>query len=205
MGKRSVIIAAVVCISLFASSAVARTYNGDLRHATKKGMLYSGDTFEAKLLWNATFFNDNYRRAYIKKTAKINQFDAIRAARYTAEQEYKQSEGWDFFIGFYTKKAYKKFSSEQDSFWKIQLITGSGQVVKPISIELIPLAPYESIMFPYLNRWSKGYRVTFPKVDLGNDIVLKLHSIVGESTLKWRLGKAQKLKTKSYDGRGRKK
>ena len=205
MGKRSIIIAVAICVLSIASTAIARTYNGDLRHATKKGMLYSGDTFEAKVLWNATFFSDSFRHAYIKKTVKINRFDAIRAARYIAEQEYRQSEGWDFFVGLYTKKAYKKFSTENDSFWKIQLTTASGQVLKPTSIELIPLGPYEGIMYPYLNRWSKGYRVKFPKVELGDEISLTLYSIVGASTLKWRLGKPQKIKPKSYDPRGRKK
>ncbi len=196
MGKRSVIVLVMVSILLASSVALARTYRGDLRHATKKGSLYNAENFEAKVLWNATFFNGDFRRAYIKKTAKISHFDALAAARYTAEQEYRQSKGWDFFVSIYTKKAYKKFSNEQDSFWKIMMTTGSGEVVKPISIELLPLGPYEKIMYPYLNRWTKGYRVTFPKVDLGDDVSLMLYSIVGDSTLKWRMPKPPKGRKK---------
>jgi hypothetical protein len=186
MGKRLIAIATVLCVTLTAGKAFA-VYSGDLRRATKSARIYSPETMEAKLIWHATFFSNEFRRSFERKHVKIHHMGALEAARFVQEEEYRQGRGWDFFIGFYTKDDYKKFSNEPDTFWRIQLKTANGEVVAPTSIEMIPVGPYERIMYPYLNRWSKGYRVTFPKVVLGRRFSVTLMSIVGQSTLTWKV------------------
>ena len=186
MGKRLTTIAIVLCLTLAAGSAFA-AYRADLRRATKNHRIFNPENMEAKLIWHATFFSNKFRRSFERKHIKIHHMGPLEAARFVQEQEYRHGRGWDFFIGFYTKDDYKKFSNEPDTFWTIQLTTASGEVVRPTSIEMIPISPYEGIMYPYLNRWSKGYRVTFPKVTLGRHFSLTLMSIVGESTLRWKV------------------
>lgn len=186
MNRRNLFLAAVILLVFSASNASAG-YGLELRKATERGRGYNLMSFDADLIWNATFFSDRFRDAFIDKHIKINHLAPEDADQFRTEQGYEQSRGWDFFIGFYTKGEFKHFTIEPDSFWKIVLTTESGEQVKPASIELIPVTPYEKVMFPYLNRWSKAYRVTFPKVELGKKIELFLYSVVTDSTMKWKV------------------
>lgn len=173
-------------IVLLSSALACASYRGDLRKYTKSAKMFELRNFEAILIWNATFFSEKFRKSFEEKHIKIHHLEPAEAIQYRAEQRYEQSNEWEFFVGFYTQSDFKKFSNEYDSFWKMYLSTESGEKVKPLSVEMMPVTPYEKKMFPYLDRWSKGYRVTFPKVNLGDRFELTLHSIEGKSTLKWR-------------------
>lgn len=178
---------AVLIVILLAASAYAAVapypYRGALRHATHKGQAYDAYTWDAKVIWYATFFNDTFRTAFAQKHAKIHHMGPVEEAQWMEDQIYEQEREWEFFISMYTKRDYKKFSLDADTFWEIYLTTASGEVVWPTSIEHVPASPYEREMFNYVNRWSKCYRVTFPKIDLGHNVTLTLQSIVGSSSL----------------------
>lgn len=177
----------LIVFFIFATAVPANaSYRSQLRKVTDRGRVYSLHDFDARLVWHASFFSDDFRREYEEKHIDIHHLDQEDADRFIAEQDYRQKEGWDFFIGFYAKADYKRFMTGKDSFWKLYLITEKGEKIKPSSFEMIPVSPYERIMFPYLNRWSKAYRITFPKVELGKKFELFLHSVVGESTLKFK-------------------
>jgi len=188
MNKRISVFVVIVSFILFSANFVeARGYHSSLKHMTKKDSVYGLDNFSARLIWRATFFSDDFRKSFEKKHISINHLGALEAAKFVAEQEYLQSKGWTFFIGFYTRKEYKQFTSGKDSFWKIDLITQFGERVTPIEIDSLPVTPYERIMFPYLNRWSRAYKIVFPKVKLGKKFKLFLYSVVADSTLKWKM------------------
>ena len=184
------IASAALAVALLALPILAHAgYGRDLRRVTKTGRVYHMHTWDAELIWNATFFSDKFVKSFEKKHEKIKHLIGEEAARFEAEQMDRQLNGWDFFVGIYTKDRYTKFSHYEDTFWRIELTTGSGQVVKPMLVEKIPVTPYEERMFPYLDRWSNGYRVTFPKVPLGDEIKLTIKSVVGSSTLEWNVNK----------------
>jgi len=179
---------AIVIATLFVSltaQAAKETYRGALRHATHRGQTYDANTWDAKVIWYATFFDGNFRRAFAKQHAKIHYMGPAEAAQWTADQEYEQSRAWEFFVSIYTKRDYKKFSLDSDTFWETFLTTGSGDVVWPDSIEQVSVTPYEKVMYRHINRWSKCYIVKFPKVDIGAPVYLTLRSIVGQSSLLW--------------------
>jgi hypothetical protein len=154
---------------------------------TRTGRIYSLEMWDAKLLWKATFFSEAFRRSYEEKAVEIQHLDDMAADLLVAEQERRQADGWEFFVGMYTKDQYKEFNNYEDSFWKALLITGDGEVVKPISVDRIPIRPFEQVMFPWLNRWTTAYRVVFPKVSLGKEFRFTLESVVGDSTLLWKV------------------
>lgn len=189
MGKY---LAAVVLITVIIISssvpAFARLaeFRSARRYATQNGRMFNFETWDAKLIWHATFFSEKLRNAYINKTIVLKHMNEEEALFFREDEERRQTRGWDFFIGTYTKKDYKKFSSDTDTFWKIRLTTESGEEVEPESIESIAITPYEKIIFPYLTRWSKAYRVTFPKVEIGSRFSLTMMSVVGESKLNWK-------------------
>lgn len=185
MGRRLAAAVLIAAAALHAEPAVAG-YGQSLRQATRNGRIFNLETWDANLIWHATFFSDSFRPKFAEKHVAIHRMNALEAADAAAELGRRQAAGWDFFISFYTKKDYKSFSIEPSSFWKIRLITQSGEVLRPDSIDMIPITPYERVMYPHINRWSKAYRVTFPKVDLGDEFELTLHSVVGESTVTWK-------------------
>ena len=185
MGK-SLFAVVIILAALFCCGDAYGGYRAELTRASHNGRLFSFETWDAKLIWHATFFSDRFRQSYDEEYAGVNHMDEAEAAQFFASEERRQANGWDFFISFYTKKDYKKFSTDSDTFWSIRLTTASGEVVKATEIEAIPVSPYQLVMFRHLNRWSKAYRVTFPKVDLGDEFTVTIESVVGESSLKWK-------------------
>lgn len=193
MGKR-VAAVLIIAISLLTPSYAGAGYYLDLAKATRSSRLFNLETLDANLIWHATFFSDNYRRAFEERYAEKNHMNALEAAQFIGGEERKQAKGWEFFISFYTKKDYKKFTMEADSFWKIHLTTASGEMVGPEEVEAIPITPYEKVMHPQLTRWSKAYRVTFPKVELGDEFSLSIESVIGKSTVEWKDWSEKKAK-----------
>ncbi len=182
-------------ILLLASvEAYAANYRSELRKVTRMGRVFSLKDFSAALIMHATLFTPEYRRAYEEKVTGLEQFDAVEAAKFIAETEKRKENGIEFFIGVYSKPSYSKFSDDETSFWKAEITTESGEVVPAKSIEEIQVSPLVERLYPYLNRWSKGYRLYFPHAVLGKNFEMKVHSVVGETILKWKL-------KDSYDGR----
>ena len=163
----------------------AKGYRSILKHWTRSKQLFSTTTMQTKVIWHATYYSSEFRRAFVAEHAERKHLDAIAAARFLAEQETKQLEGEEFFVGMYTRKPYKNFSLGQESFWEAVLTTDSGEEIKPVRIDFVEITPYEQVMFPYINRWTQGYRVVFPKTDLGKSFKLTLRSIIGQTHLKW--------------------
>lgn len=174
---------------VYASQATKVTYTNDLKRVTRKGQMYNYTTWDAKIIWRATFFDDQFRREFAKKHAAIKYMGPLETAEWMADQQYIQEREWDFIVVLYSKKDYKKFSMDPDSFWEALMTTADGETVYPKSIEQISITPYEKVMFPYIDRWSKIYRVSFPKVALSKDVSLTMRSIVGQSTLTWKTEK----------------
>ena len=169
---------------LMVSEVFAVSYWTSLRSTTKSGKSYSVMTMEAKLLWHVTLFTPDFRRAHSKQHAKLEHLSALEAARYAADAEMEQAEFWEFFVIMYTRSDYKQLNMNPDSFWKLRLIA-EGKRISPLSIEKLPKTPYYELMFKRINRWSKIYRVIFPKVPLGKRPELVIYSVIDESKLVW--------------------
>lgn len=175
----------IVLLILGLSSPAWAGYRSTLNKWTKSKQWYSAQNFHANVIWHATYFSPEFRRAKARRYIQKKYLGPKEAAQYIAAQEKKQAAVHEFFVGVYTRKPYRHITSGSDSFWEMVLTTASGEVVEPVSVEIVAIEPYQEVMYPYLNRWSKGYRVTFPKVSLGDSFKLTLRSVIGESTLKW--------------------
>ncbi|MBN1283530.1 MAG: hypothetical protein JXA24_07160 [Proteobacteria bacterium] len=179
--------AAIALMVAAAPLASHAGYNRELKKQTRSGRIYHPNTWDAEIIWRATFFDDAFREEFKKRHQKIKHLNEIGAERFEMEQANRHLNGWDFFVAIYTKDEYKNFSHYEDTFWHIELRPAGGEAVKPILVEKLPITPYEKRMFPYIDRWSQGYRVTFPKVDLGGEFDLTIKSVVGSSTLEWNM------------------
>lgn len=160
-------------------------YRSVLNKWTQSKQLYSLTDVHAKVLWHATYFSEEFRRAKAERHIKKKYLGSDEAATYLASEEQQQGKVHEFFVSIYTRKPYRHITSGSDSFWEMVLTTASGEVIKPELVEPVGVHPYEEVMYPYLNRWSQGYRVLFPKTALGGSFKLTLRSVIGESSLKW--------------------
>lgn len=190
--KRAFIIVILVLISIAFCLQAFAGYRTELRRATSRGGMYDLKTGNAKLLWSATLFTDDYRRAFAEKHIKIKYLNTVEAAVYMGEQENEQAREWEVILAMYTPKAYKEFSMEKDSFWETFLTTEFGEDVQPLSIEEIERTPYWDVMFHFLERWAKLYRITFPKAALGKKATITMRSVVGDDHLKLKVRPASK-------------
>lgn len=172
-------------ILLVAGNGFAKSYFSALRSATESKEWFSADDLKANVVWNATYFSDKFRKAFIQEHIKRTYLDEREATLFTKEQEDDHAKYTEFFFGLYAKKPYRELSLSPASFWELILTTENGEVLKPVAIEVIKPTPYDQVMFPYLDRWSKGYRVKFPKVDQGDSFTLTLRSVIGQVSQKW--------------------
>lgn len=185
--RRAFIVAIVVLISSALCTQAYAGYRKELRHATSRGGMYDLKTGNAKLLWTATLFTKGYRRAFAEKHIEIKYLNPVEAGLYMGQQEIEQAHEWEIIVSMYTPKAYKKFSMDKDSFWETFLTTGFDESVWPLSVEEIKITPYWKVMFPFLERWTKLYRVTFPKAALGKKATITMRSVVGDDQLSWNI------------------
>jgi len=179
------VLISIVLLYSVSAFAAKETYRAQLRLATHRGQAYDANTWDAKVIWYATFVNDVFRRAFAKKYAEVNHMGPLEAAQWMEDQQSLQQRQWNVFISMFTKKDYKKFSLDSDTFWEIYMTTANSEAVWPTSIEQVPITPLVQVLYPHINRWSKLYMVTFPKVPVGEELSLTLQSVVGESQLKW--------------------
>lgn len=168
-----------------ATHAAWGTYRSELRRTTHSGQAYDANTWDAKVIWYATFFNDTFRNTFAQRYADVEHMGPLETSQWLEDQELLQQKQWNFFISMYTKKDYKNFSLGTDTFWEIFMTTNNNEAVWPTAIEQIPITPLVRVLYPHINRWSKLYMVTFPKVRMGENVSLTLQSVVGESHLKW--------------------
>jgi len=176
----------VLGIILFSWQAQA-SYRSTLKQATQSGRIYDLNDGNAKIIFDATLFTDDFRRAFAEKDAEIHYLNAEGTAALIAREETKQAAVWEIFISLYTRKDYKKFSLTPDTFWESFITTASGENIWPVKIEKLKMTPYWKVMFPNITRWAQAYRVEFPKVPLGDEVSLTLQSVVGQKTVTWKL------------------
>ncbi|OGQ46843.1 MAG: hypothetical protein A3H42_02060 [Deltaproteobacteria bacterium RIFCSPLOWO2_02_FULL_46_8] len=175
----------VALVSGLSGVVHADSYKTTLREWTRHKQLFSVQTLQTKIMVHATYYSPAFRKAYEAEHIKKKYLDGVDAQTYVEEQERKQSQGDEFFVGMYVRKPYKEFSQGKESFWEAVLTTASGEELSPIRIEQVPITPYEKVMFPHLNRWSQAYRVVFPKTDLKEPFTLTMRSVIGQTHLHW--------------------
>ena len=183
--KNISVISFLLILFLTSLSVHATTYRGTLRKVTHLRELYNATTMQAKVVWHATYFSPKFQQAFLKKHIHRKYLNPEEAAEFTAHEERRWAASEEFFVSLYAPKAYANFTKGSDSFWEIILVTQDGKEHKATFVEYLESTPYEKVMFPYLDLWSKAYRVLFPKVNLHDDFKLVLRSVVGKSEMKW--------------------
>lgn len=158
-------------------------YNQALRKWTRKANNYSFETFDARILFRATYLSPGFRQAAKNKIDEwmhVAQDDFIPDVHYLEDVE----EG-DFFVSVYVLPGYPLLNSKGERFWEFRLELPDGQKIDPTLIQSVSVTEREKRLFPYVDRWSRVYYVKFPVTALVPPFTLALRGVGGTSLLKW--------------------
>lgn len=155
---------APVVVSLAPPSAeyTAEDYPQVLNRWTRMDKLLK--ELETTLNVHATWFSPDFSAAYVSRNADV--FKLSRSRRQELEQRLaKEREGsYTFFVGAATFDFKWNDFDRRKSVWNITLINNSGEQVSPLEIKRAgPMTPVSTSFFPYLNKFSVGYHIHFPR------------------------------------------
>ena len=119
---------------------------------------------EGRLYIYATYKSFTYRRAYVDEYAKRYGLDED-FKNILMERELEMAGMYnEFFIAAFTPAAEWNDFEKDESIWKLYLTDKTGVRLQPAEIEKIDSnAPLYREFFPYLDPWSYGYIVKFPR------------------------------------------
>lgn len=136
-------------------------YTSVLEKWTREGKFY--DSFETKVLINATYKTLEFRESYSNEY--INAFmlhgdkrDMLMMAEMEAPKNYHE-----FFFSVHTPNIEWSDLEKKDPLWALYLLNDAGERVSPLDIKRVKeKGPGVVRFYPYFTEWSVGYIVKFP-------------------------------------------
>lgn len=173
-------------------------YSDVLSEWTRSAKVFDG--LDAKLSITATYKEESFSTAYLKRYLKAFKMDDNYADALFKREKDEVERYNEFFVAVYTPDESWNDLAKQNSIWRLYLEDDTGARLTPVSITQVDR---DDILvrefFPYFDMWSTAYRVKFPKYsDVGaepipnastNYLKLTVTGIMGEGTLEWRLKK----------------
>lgn len=174
---------------------VRANYNDSLNKWTVSKKVYDG--LEARLFIGATYETPSFRKAYVERYVEDYELEDSYKKQ-LLEREKEQEEKYnEFFIAAYTPVEGWNDLDKRDSVWKLYLVDSAGSRVIPISVTRVDSSdPRVREFFPYLDLWSFGYDIKFPKFsETGAEMPSKdakylkliVTGVLGTGELEWRL------------------
>ncbi len=142
--------------------------NGASRYAdlldnwTRSDKIYDG--IDVRLSISATYRNREFRYAYVDRYIEAYRLEegsreAMRAREFEESELYNE-----FFLSVSTPDKNLNDFISKSSIWKLYLADASGSMLSPVSIKRVSNSSVlTSTLFPYMDAWSVGYIVRFPK------------------------------------------
>lgn len=192
----------VIIIGLFVLSscmspdnrAVKKNYNRAIKTYSEDSKIYK--SLESILLWEATYKTDEFIKAYIDEYVRRYKLSDDKKSVLVEKIGKTGTEYNEFFIAVFTPDNRWNDLDTSGSVWKLYLEDDKGNRLEPISIDKHrDDNNYYADFFPYLDPWSIGYTVKFPKMTLGGDVIslddssfvkLIITGAKGSTWLKWK-------------------
>lgn len=171
---------AVGCIRAAPGCDLETPYELAIGDWTAKANLY--DFADERAQFAATLESMVFRQQRVRERARILGWPAD-----VIESELKKEVSdcgceTSFVLGAYTDRPRENNLNEVTSIWRIALETPDGELL-PLKVELLG-KPDENLiqLYPYLDAFSRVYRVHFPRAERG-PVVLRVASAVGKADL----------------------
>ncbi|MBI5599805.1 MAG: hypothetical protein HY890_08755 [Deltaproteobacteria bacterium] len=142
----------------------ARPYYDIMNQWTRNTKVFDG--LESRLYIHATFRSLPYRKAYVEEYSRRYELGADMEKTLLVREIEAQEAYNEFFIAAYTPSAEWNDFEKAGSIWKLYLSDRSGARLEPLEIKKVDSKdPLYREFFPYLDPWSYGYIVRFPRYD----------------------------------------
>lgn len=178
------------------TGTLKKDYSGELGAQTRSTKIYEG--LEARLYISATYKNSDFVKAYVDRYAEGYQLEqGIKETM--LERGIEASEMYnEFFTAVFTPEDSWNSFVGPGAIWKFYLEDDAGNRLTPVSVTSVDGSdPLIRDFFPYLDPWSHGYILKFPKyTETGTEpipgaetksIKLKVTGVLGRGELEWRL------------------
>ncbi len=134
-------------------------YESIIESKTKKKEIYDG--FYNQVTVEGTWLDSTVTEANLSHSARLFQWDEQKYKDEKTKAISKHSSSTEFFISFYTPERKQNDLSKPKSMWKIFLDI-NGQRYEGKATKVKSSVSEVQVMYPYFNRWSVPYLVTFP-------------------------------------------
>jgi hypothetical protein len=156
------------------------------------------DNLDTKLFIYATYKHWALREAYTNEYARRYQMDASQKERLNSSEKELDQRFNEFFIAVYTPDERWNDFNTPESIWRIYLEDEKGSRVSPIEIKKVDVnSPLIREFYPYLDLWSSGYIIRFPKYMVAAEepfpgknasyFKLIITGVVGSAELEWQM------------------
>lgn len=168
-----------------ANETLERQYQLELERFTRQQAVY--DHLDTRLFVQATWQAPRFVSARLSRVAA---FKAIPPGELVTQQEAEAkrlADVTEFFVAVHANDARFDDFDRPNSMWRIALVA-NGVEATPLSIERLGRSNIEMrSVYSYMESFWVGYRVRFPKVDLGpgGTMMVRVASAVGRAELQF--------------------
>ncbi len=171
---------------LISAIVPASDYRPLLKKWTRSDHVYVWDNLEARVIWHATYFSDEFRKARLDQLSRLHEWnDRTRQRKEIEDRKESQKEDL-FFLGVYSGSSEWAEIGKDTGNWKIVLVSPQG-TVESDRFERVPITQIERTLYPFLDKWSQAFIVSFPKTIQGDEpFTLRMTGIPAKSELVWK-------------------
>ena len=169
-------------------------YEKVLARWTRSGRIF--DHFDTNLKVWATYFSWDFTSAYAVRYARMFRLPNAEALALKRKLMADKSKVNEFYLAVTTQELRWNDLDQEDSIWKLRLITDRGATVAPTNIErIVPVKAVHRALFPYTKTFYYAYVVRFPMTASGHKVMvpslrwfgLRFSGPKGTLTLQWKV------------------
>ncbi|MDO8519640.1 MAG: hypothetical protein Q7T11_05710 [Deltaproteobacteria bacterium] len=176
-----------LCLLFFIPPAHAG-YKGTLKKWTREAIRYRSEDLSAILKVKATLLSDSMLKAQAARNAKVYGLSPSEKEVVLEELLRKRGDAVLFFISFYSADRKYDDLSNPRSGWELRLESPSGKFAPDHFEKINKISPMETMYYPYLDLWSKGYFAWFPPeaATSSSPWVLSIRGPSARASLTWK-------------------
>lgn len=139
----------------------AADYYGILGKYTRKAKVY--DKFNTVMYVGATYLSPSFEKAYNDKYSSYYFINKNNSGKMSGKLLSGSRKTINFLVSVYTPNPDYNDLASGHSIWMVYLKNNENESVMPVKIEASgKRKAFLKGFFPYVNHWSKEYRVEFP-------------------------------------------
>jgi len=176
----------LLAILLFANPAFGRSYKSVLKEWTRQGRVHTLDNLEMKMSWHATYQASPMRKARLEKMAGLLEWSEGEQKNQWDRDEKDLLKFDEFFVAIYAGSSGDRSFGQETGLWRLVLET-DGKRIEPTRFERAKISEIDRSLYPYLDKWSKGFWIRFPKsIRPDEPFSLRMLGVPAKSELVWK-------------------